>query len=182
MAGDAAQALCGPDHLLPGHVSICAYAGDCGCFYGKWGATGVPRECPLHGRLRKTAHDELLRRILQLVHSLDGQACMFPQCVIRFISQAGQGRFGSIIRMYMVDLVVYLSNGRIIAFECDGRSHDNQAQRLRDWNKESWLNMHDVVILRLNIRDAVSKSCTLTMQQLYDRELAKARSFVKSLI
>lgn len=185
-AAQVRERLCGPDKLLPAEVSICAYVGNCRCFRGQWGTGGVPRECPLHGKLRATAHDELLRRAIDLVFHLDSDARMLPQCVVKFKARRGRfgGRFGRCggVRMYIVDLIVLLGNGAVIALECDGRSHDNKAQRLRDQNKQNGLIMCDVIVRRLCIRDAKSKTCILTLQQLYDRELAKVRAFVKALM
>lgn len=162
--------------LVPSKVEICGHE-DCDCLYGRWNGAGGTRVCPLHSKpsTELTVHNDMLRRVVTLVYGFDEEACMLPEFSVRCVRNQ-HGKFVK-ARVYRVDLVVVLGSGHKVSFECDGTSHDESRQCRRDATKAMNLKVNKCCLHRLNIRDGVSKQ--QSMQQLYDRELAKVRAFLK---
>ena len=185
---DHAHPTCLLGTLLPTNVRFCGYVGCHQCIFGLWARGQKHRQCPVHGPWRlQSAHNQLLRQLIYAVRAIDNGARILPEFCFKGQRMGWckeekrcrhKGRFVSSVTRYIVDVFVVLTNSRMIAFECDGRTHDRPLQECRDPLKQKHLQGYDVEVCRLDIRD--TEYLELPWQQIFDRELIKARVCVRA--
>ena len=149
--------------LVPAFEPLIAYNG-CAqvheqCYFRSRGKK-ESKECPVHGADAKVgAHTTVRVHLANAVHAVDPGAVILPEHWFTVQQMGDDGWFGSCTR-YTSDMLVVLSNGKMVAFECDGYSHDCDLQRARDHVKDSYLASMSVPTCRLDIRDVKKKQKT----------------------
>lgn len=145
------------------------------CFLGRW-RSGKVANCPHHGYACKhTLHDDVCRSIADMIYTIDGAACMLPECPVGLKKRAAGGRYRR-GPPHTVDLLVVLNNGNIFAVEVDGDSHRGRVSANRDIRKDSTLAHCNVYCHRFDIRQTGKHGQELS------HEYAKLRELVDSLV
>lgn len=157
----------GADSCVPGHV----------CYCSVWDSGQANKFCMYHGpEQRNSLHDDIGRAIVDLIYSLDNHAYVLPEFVMQCKVRQGNGRFG-VSNTYKIDILVVLSDGRRIAIELDGGSHQDCVQKARDEQKDSLLLPRGVEVCRVDIKCSrdpnYNELCTV-----WNQAIAKVRAFV----
>ena len=125
------------------------------------------RQCPLHGvRVRSGVHWETCRDVVRILYQEHAQVAVLTEfCVTR--------KYRSVTKIvHKVDVLAVFSNGRCLAVEVDGPSHDSTVCVGMDARKELLLCQHRIDVFRVDIR-VHSQICF---------ELDHLRQYVRSII
>ena len=112
--------------------------------------TARARECPLHGPgISLGGHCITCRTVVQILYKEDAHVAVLPEFCVCTRSRQGKPGPGPLHR---VDVLAVFHNGRCLAVEVDGRSHDSRESIDRDGRKEKFLTQHRVDLFRVCIR------------------------------
>ena len=142
------------------------------CLMGTRGRARA-RQCPLHGPFKTAGaiaeHCTTCRKVVQVLYELDAHVAVFPEFSV--FCKGGHRRHGR-GPTHRIDVLAVFQNGRCLAVEVDGRSHDNTANAHRDNRKDVLLKQHRVEIFRLSIR----------VPKMIDSELHDLKMHVQSML